>query len=168
MSSTSVSSCCKSSKGLCPISHIYWGIFWAVQQWSYSSCTCALRHPFFKSMAIAYSDSMWFRKQPSQFSMGQTAQSITCSIMEKPHAGLDDCLNMLLSCFRKRMSVRPQPIVACNLTVISPTAFNSELSCPRTLSCLILVSNSAKSSPMTTCHLDCINSDVASDFRQVQ
>ena len=26
-------------------------------------------------------------------------------IMEKPHAGLDDCLNMLLSCFRKRRSV---------------------------------------------------------------
>ena len=24
--------------------------------------------------------------------------------MEKTHAGLDDCLNMLLSCFRKRMS----------------------------------------------------------------
>ena len=26
--------------------------------------------------------------------------------MEKPHTGLDDCLNMLLSCFRKRMSGR--------------------------------------------------------------
>ena len=29
------------------------------------------------------------------------AQSLSCSIMEKPHTGLDDCLNMLLSCFRK-------------------------------------------------------------------
>ena len=43
-------------------------------------------------------------EEPSQFSMGQTAQSLTCSITEKPHTGLDDCLNMLLSCFRKRMS----------------------------------------------------------------
>ena len=24
--------------------------------------------------------------------------------MEKPHTGLDDCLNMVLSCFRKKMS----------------------------------------------------------------
>ena len=27
---------------------------------------------------------------PSQFSLGHTAQSLTCSIMEKPHTGLDD------------------------------------------------------------------------------
>ena len=27
---------------------------------------------------------------PSQFSMGQTVQSLTCSLMEKPHTGLDD------------------------------------------------------------------------------
>ena len=37
-------------------------------------------------------------------SLGQTAQSLTCSIVEKPHTGLDDCLNMLLSCVRKNMS----------------------------------------------------------------
>ena len=42
---------------------------------------------------------------PSLFSVGQTAQSLTCSIMEKPHAGLDDCLRMLQACFRKRISV---------------------------------------------------------------
>ena len=47
---------------------------------------------------------MWFMKVPSQFSVGQTAQSLTCSIMEKPYTGLDECLNMLLSCFRKRIS----------------------------------------------------------------
>ena len=47
---------------------------------------------------------MWFMEEPSQFSIGQTAQSLTHSIMEKPHIMLDDCLNMLLSCFRKRMS----------------------------------------------------------------
>ena len=46
----------------------------------------------------------WFMEVPSQFSMGQTAQSLTCSIMEKSHTGLDDCLNMLLSCFREKMS----------------------------------------------------------------
>ena len=43
-------------------------------------------------------------EEPSQFSVGPTAQSLTCSIMEKPHTGWDDCLNMLLSCFIKRMS----------------------------------------------------------------
>ena len=47
---------------------------------------------------------MWFMEEPSQFYVGQTAQSLTCSIMEKPHTGLDDFLNMLPSCFRKRMS----------------------------------------------------------------
>ena len=46
---------------------------------------------------------IWCKEEPSQVSMGQTAQSLTCSIMEKPHTGLDDCLNMLLSCFRKMM-----------------------------------------------------------------
>ena len=39
------------------------------------------------------------------FSVGQTAQLQTCSIIEKPHTGLDDCLNMLLSCFREKLSV---------------------------------------------------------------
>ena len=43
---------------------------------------------------------MW----PCQFSVGQTAQSLTCSIVEKPHTRLDDCLRILLSYFRKRMS----------------------------------------------------------------
>ena len=47
---------------------------------------------------------MWFMEEPSQFSGGQTAQSLTCSIMDEPHTGLEDCLRMLLSCFRKRMS----------------------------------------------------------------
>ena len=47
---------------------------------------------------------MCFMEEPSQFSMGHTAQSLTCSIMEKPHTGLDDCLRMLQACFRKRMS----------------------------------------------------------------
>ena len=43
-------------------------------------------------------------EEPSQFSVGQTAQCQTCSIMEKPGTGLDDCLNMLMACFRKGMS----------------------------------------------------------------
>ena len=38
--------------------------------------------------------------------LGQTAQILTCSIMKKPHTGLDDRMNILLSCFRKRMSDR--------------------------------------------------------------
>ena len=32
-------------------------------------------------------------EEPSQFSVGQTAQSLTCSIMDKPHTGLDDSEN---------------------------------------------------------------------------
>ena len=35
---------------------------------------------------------MWFKEELSQLSMGQTAQSLTCSIMEKPHAQLDAAL----------------------------------------------------------------------------
>ena len=45
-------------------------------------------------------------EEPSQFFVSQTAQSVTCSIMEKPHAGFDDCPNMLMSCFIIRMSGR--------------------------------------------------------------
>ena len=40
------------------------------------------------------------------FSTGQTAQSLTCSFMEKPHTGLDECPRILLSCFRARNSGR--------------------------------------------------------------
>ena len=36
--------------------------------------------------------------------MGQTAQSLTCSITEKPHTGLDECPGILLSCFSARNS----------------------------------------------------------------
>ena len=36
---------------------------------------------------------------------GPKAQSLTCSLIEKPHTGWDDYLNMLLSCFRARISV---------------------------------------------------------------
>ena len=32
---------------------------------------------------------MRFSEEASQFSVGQIAQSLTCSIMEKPHSGLD-------------------------------------------------------------------------------
>ena len=46
---------------------------------------------------------MWFVEEPSQFPVGQTEHSLTCSLMEKPHTGLDDCLKMLLPCFRSRL-----------------------------------------------------------------
>ena len=66
---------------------------------------------------------MWFTEEPSNFSMSQRAQNLTCSLMKKPHAWLEDCLNMLLSCFRKRRSgavhspvrVRPLPDVSCQV-----------------------------------------------------
>ena len=57
---------------------------------------------------------MWFMEDPSQFSMDQTAQSLTCSLMAKPHTGSDDCLRVLLSCFRKRMSGDGVPIYDCS------------------------------------------------------
>ena len=63
---------------------------------------------------------MWFKEEPSQFSMGQTAQSITCSIMEKPHKGLDECPRPLLSCFRARNSggrgASPKKVVVANVS----------------------------------------------------
>ena len=46
-------------------------------------------------------------EEPSMFPEGQTAQSLTCSLMEKPHTGL----NMLLSCLRKRMSACQRPLM---------------------------------------------------------
>ena len=49
---------------------------------------------------------MWFMEEPSQFSVSQTAQSLTgSSIKEKPQTGLDECTRILLSCFRKERSV---------------------------------------------------------------
>ena len=47
---------------------------------------------------------MCFMEEASQFSVGKTAQSLNCSIMGKPHTGLEDCLKILQGCFRKRMS----------------------------------------------------------------
>ena len=47
---------------------------------------------------------MWFMEEGSKFFVGQTAQSLTCFIIDKPHTGLNDCLRILLSYFRKRMS----------------------------------------------------------------
>ena len=33
-------------------------------------------------------------------------QCLTCSVMEKPHTGLDECKRIILSCFRARNSVQ--------------------------------------------------------------
>ena len=42
-------------------------------------------------MIAAFSDSgqpcMWYMEEPSQFSVGQTAQSLNCSIMEMTFEG---------------------------------------------------------------------------------
>ena len=55
---------------------------------------------------------VWFKEEPSQFSMGQMAQSLTLAIMEKPHKWLDECLRILLSCFRAWNSAcRPRSFV---------------------------------------------------------
>ena len=65
-------------------------------------------------------------EEPSQFSMGQTAQSLACSIVEKPHAGLDDCLRMLQACFTKRMSAHNKEQDVLQESIISLPIFHSE------------------------------------------
>ena len=84
-------------------------------------------------MTVAFSDShptlyVWFMEEPSQFSVGQTAQSLTCYIIEKPHTGFKDCLNMLLSYFRKRMSAleSPSPRKLWNVLNAVTSAMNDE------------------------------------------
>ena len=52
-----------------------------------------------------------FKEEPSQFSVAQTAQSLTCFIMDKPHTGLDECPRILLSCFRARNSAAVGPML---------------------------------------------------------
>ena len=75
-------------------------------------------------MTVAYSDSI-----PTLFVVhgraklvlwAKTAQSLTCYFMEKPHTGLDDCLNMLLPCFRKRMSVLQAVLDRAETGVVPP------------------------------------------------
>ena len=78
------------------------------------------------------STCMLFIAEPSPFSVCQITQSLTCSIMEKPHTGLDDCPRMLLPCFKNKMSVhfaqRFLPRIACrpridrNLSVFSESS----------------------------------------------
>ena len=46
---------------------------------------------------------MCFKEEPTQLSMGQTAHSLACSMIKKPHTGLDECPRILLSCFRARI-----------------------------------------------------------------
>ena len=45
-----------------------------------------------------------YPSRKSQASSPWAKQHLTCSIMEKPHTGLDDCPRILLSCFRARNS----------------------------------------------------------------
>ena len=53
---------------------------------------------------------MWFMEETRQFSVGQTAQNITFSVIEKPHTELDHCLRMLQACFRKECLLQGQPL----------------------------------------------------------
>ena len=74
-----------------------------------SILNCMQRMPFFtdedspdphqrKNSQTVIQLCMQFMEEPSQFSVGQTPQSLTCSIMEEPHTVLDDCENA--ACFR--------------------------------------------------------------------
>ena len=66
---------------------------------THSSVRLPTRHPFSKACLQHFQTiiqpCMWFMEKPSQFSVGQTSQSLTCSIMEKPHTGLDSAAGML-------------------------------------------------------------------------
>ena len=56
------------------------------------------------------------------FSVGQTAQRLTCSVREKQHTGLDACLRILLSCFRKMMSEHSD--VLLHILILNPPYHN--------------------------------------------
>ena len=62
----------------------------------------------FKRMTVAYSDSLptlyVVHGRAKPVFRGPNSTEPNCSIVEKPLTGLDDCLNMLLPCFRERMS----------------------------------------------------------------
>ena len=60
---------------------------------------------------------IWFKEEPSQFSMGQKAPGQTCSIMEIPYTGLDECPRILLACFRARNSGQSAYSVDCSLSL---------------------------------------------------
>ena len=68
---------------------------------------------------------IWFKEEPSQFSMSQTAHSLTCSIMEKPHIGLDECLRILLSCFRARNPGPSPPYLELGQIQLPPSSCSS-------------------------------------------
>ena len=75
-----------------------------VHNWKWYLDTVANRYPFSKACLqhpqTVIQPGMWFMEEPSQFSVGQTAQSLTCSMIEKPHTGVYDSQRMLPSCFR--------------------------------------------------------------------
>ena len=50
-----------------------------------------------------------------------------------PHTGLEDCLNMLLSCFRKRMSASSASAAALHVVIIDLVSFSPFLFFPLSL-----------------------------------
>ena len=61
-------------------------------------------------MAAVVHPCIRFKEEPSQFSMGQTTKSLTCSIV-----GLYECPRILLSCFRARNSGEGHVVIAKEL-----------------------------------------------------
>ena len=57
------------------------------------------RHPFsyayLQHFQTVIQPCIWFMEEASQLSVDQTAQSLTCSIMEKPHTGSETAAGML-------------------------------------------------------------------------
>ena len=61
---------------------------------------------------------IWFKEEPCQFSMSQTSQSLSCSIMEKPHTGLVEWPRILSLCFSAKNSAW-QLDVRCAILILA-------------------------------------------------
>ena len=64
---------------------------------------------------LRHSSNPVYGSWKSQASFPWAKQHRACSIMEKPHTALDDCLRILLSYFRARNSALAVPLYSVNV-----------------------------------------------------
>ena len=130
---------------------------------SLSLSRLAPRGPCFKSREedsqTVVQPYMWFKEEPSQLSMGQTEQSLPCSIMEKPHTGLDERPRILLSCFRAGNSTRPSlprrsahgpPLPSCPTPALAQRLWQMKARRPKIHAFLVFLSERGLSSKNST------------------
>ena len=84
---------------------------------------------------------MWFKEETSQFSMGQIAQSLTCSIKEKPHTVL--VLRMVHRIW-KETKQQPGNMLGCCLVsfhflfaILSTSTVQGEINVQESYSCAL-------------------------------